>query len=241
MIVVEQTKKYEYANVSEGCDHNLRTLLALADYHDWSEGRLAFARYAEMMEAFASRYGFPFSRTVAAFVALSPNLDYAGNLRSLASIMQGMRRGAPVEKIVTSSYNHTRDRACSYLSGEVDFLSTVKGPKITAFYRNIIDPRDPRPVTIDGHMVCAWLGRQLSMKKALLRGASAYETIADGVRRVAAEHGLAPNQAQAILWFTRKRVFRVKYEPQMDLLNSPGNVWKTLAPVSDILPYEARG
>lgn len=213
---------------------NLRRMFDMADSIDRQEGRLAYLRYHQVIARFAVHYDAPFDQTLAAFVALSPNSDYFGNLRSLASVLDARRKGRPVFEATVSTYNHCRARAWSYLTGEVDFLETVKGPKVRAFYHNIHDPGCPRHVTIDGHMVCAYRNISAPMKEVQI-GKRDYDKISNATKRLAKTLGLLPNQVQATIWLARKRVMGIKYNPQIDLFRDPGDVWRT-----DITPDEAR-
>ena len=224
-------------DAAEGSTTNLMNLLLMADATDRAEGALAYTRYHNMMRQMAELYDADFERTVAAFAALSPNNDYLGNLRSLATVLDANRRHIPPERVTVSTYGHCRDRAMKYLSGEAVFLDTVKGQKIRAFYRNIVDPQDPEPVTIDGHMVAAWMGQELTMKEAIIRPRQ-YEHVADGVRRLAKLTGQIGNQLQATVWFVRKRVLKVRYDPQVGLFDwLDDNVWRTLVPLEELRPY----
>ncbi len=221
---------------------NLISLWDQRDAIDHREGLMAYRRYRRVMQAFADHYDFPLKDVTSAFVALSPNSDYHGNLRSLASVLAGVRDGVPVDQITVSTYNACRDRAVRYLTGEALFLKTVKGPKIRAFRDNILRPNTSREVTVDGHMVAAWVGGAMTMKDASrhLKRASDYREIADGIRTVANDNGVAPCQAQAILWLTRKRVFAVKYSAQLELFTTKDDAWKTLCDPKDYPPYERK-
>lgn len=195
---------------------NLVALFNRADAIDLRDGMAAYRVYRQIIKNFALAYGAKFEPTLAAFCALSPQNDYYGNLRSLASVLNGVQHAIPLDQITVSTYKHCRDRAYAYLTGQADFLSSVKGLKVRAFYANILDPEDPKPVTIDGHMVCAWRGIRVPMKSASVRF-DEYEEIAEGVRKVAVELGLIPNQVQAVIWLTRKRLERIKFQPQLNL------------------------
>lgn len=198
---------------------NLLALLKKADKIDTRDGLAAYSSYNKVINNFALAYGAKFERTLAAFCALSPQNDYYGNLRSLASVLHAVQHSIPVEEVTVSTYKHCRNRAYLYLQGKEDFLSHAKGLKIRAFYANILHPDDPYPVTIDGHMVCAWEGINVPMKAAAVRPTQ-YREIAEGFREVAEQVGLLPNQLQAILWFTRKRLERIKFNPQLNLFGN---------------------
>lgn len=215
---------------------NLRQWFARADCIDIAEGVLAYPRYHQVMTDFSQCYDVPKERVVAAFVALSPNNDYYGNLRSLASVLHGVRTGKDWDKIVVSTYGHCKTRALQYVVGSLDFLTTARGHKIKNFYHNIITPTDNRYVTIDGHMSSIWNGKIQTMKEAIIKPHQ-YRVIADAVKLCAFEQFLLPNQYQAILWFTRKRVLRVRYDGQLALFSPRDDVWQTLRDVSKVLPY----
>lgn len=221
---------------------NLQTLWDRRDAIDHREGLMAFRRYRRVMAAFADHYGFPLKHVTSAFVALSPNSDYHGNLRSLASVLSGVRENIPTDDITVSTYKACRNRAVSYVTGERNFLKTVKGPKIRAFRDNILRPNTSPEVTVDGHMVAAWAGKAMTMKQAayILKGPSDYRKIADGIRTIATRNEVAPCQAQAILWLTRKRIFGVKYSAQLELFAAQNDSAKTLCHPRDYPPYERK-
>lgn len=207
----------------------------LTDEIDKREGATAYQKYHDMLYAIAKHYQVGFVQTVAAFAALSPNNDYMGNLRSLVTLIQGVKAGWDVDIITTSTYNACRDRAYLFLTGEQDFLISTKGPKTRAFYHNIINPYDPAHVTIDGHMYGVWVGKQFIMKDvAQLK--IPYAKIEHGFKTVARWLGLIPNQLQATLWFTWKRHHNVVYNAQLGLYNSE-DVWGLNIEPADIKPF----
>lgn len=210
-----------------------------ADDDDLREGCLAYRRYRSVMVGVSEKYRLPLDRVVAAFVALSPNNDYFGNLRSLVSVLDAVANRRSYAHTTVSTYKACRDRAFSYADGSVDFWETVKGPKTRAFYRNILDPDDRGYVTIDGHMKAAYLGNErLTMREAIVKSAREYRDIASATQRLAGDVGLIPNQLQAVIWFTRKRTLHVKYDGQLGLFDDPTDKWRTIVPLSDITPYK---
>lgn len=208
----------------------------LADKVDIAEGQQAYYRYREVMALFAERYGFSTELTTAAFVALSPNTDYLSNLRSLVSVLSGLRAGVPDDRIIVSTYNHNKHRAISYLRGEAAFVSPSRGRKILSFYDNIISPDTSSRVTVDGHMVAIWRNENLTMKEATTSQRE-YSEIEDEVRRFAFYHHMRPCQMQAILWFVRKRVLGMKFDAQLDLFSDTSDQWGTLRLAEGLQPY----
>lgn len=217
---------------------NLRQVLAQADAIDWTEGKLAYLRYHQVMAKFANHYGFTMAQTTAAFVALSPNNDYRGNLKSMATLLHGIRAGWPLAKTPCSTYRACQQRAWLYATGRAEFLDHARGPKTRSFYANIMAPSESPEVTVDGHLIAAWLGRRMTMKEAVIsRVASGvgYDQIAAGVRELAAglTPKLAPCQVQAVLWFTWKRMHRVISVEQLGLF-AAGDQWRTMVDPADL-------
>lgn len=199
---------------------------------DRGEGMTAYLRYRWTLSRLAAHYGAELPGTVAAFAALSPNNDYMGNLRSTATLLKARAEGIPFERCTVSTYRACARRAWDYLDG-IPFLERTKGPKTRAFYQNILDPWDPEPVTIDGHMFGLWAGQRLTMKQ-VVRLRIPYDRVADDFRSFAGRNGILPCQLQATLWFTWKRIHRVIYSPQLDVFNH-GNCW-----LLDMKPEEIR-
>lgn len=214
---------------------NLIELYAQADPYDISDGLKAYRRYRMVMNQIASYYQRPLSAVVGAFVALSPNSDYHGNLRSLVSMLDAGRQGLPYERAIVSTYNACRDRAALYLTG-TKFLDHAKGPKTRAFYENILFPRRRGPVTVDGHMYHAWAGTAGGMRDAKVTK-RIYGEISADISKLADRLGQLPHETQAILWFTRKRIQDIIYDPQHDLFDRSVGNQKTIFRVEEIRGY----
>ena len=216
---------------------NLEQMFKRADPIDLDEGLVAYDRYHLVMQRIADRFACSLATATAVFVALSPNSSYHQNLRSAVSVLDGaLKRHAGPDDITVATYGHCKKRAWLYATGRSDFLSEAKGPKIVSFYHNILDPKDSRWVTVDGHMSCIWQGKNLSMRDALVSRAT-YETIRAATLSLAFTHYMIPCQMQAVLWFTRKRISNVVYDPQMQLFADRSDVWNTFVDVNAIKPY----
>jgi hypothetical protein len=226
--------------LSEGVDR-LRSWRARADRHDVEEGMVAYFRYNAVMRSFASMYDVPLDRVCAAFCSLSPNSDYVSNLRSLASILEGLREGRSLADVQVATYRHCAARAWAYVNGWCDFLADTKGPKVRAFYLNIMDPTNTVPVTVDGHIAAMWRGKDTAtMRDAIVRNQKEYDDISWAIRTNALQEFILPNQYQATLWFTRKRVLRIKAELQFDMFLPTDDLWKTNRPAEMVRPYPRR-
>lgn len=215
---------------------NLEAMFLKADKIDLDEGCLAYERYNLVMQGIADKYRFALDKVVACFVSLSPNSSYNANLRSTVSVLDGINNGVPIDNITVATYGHCKLRAYQYAKGAKWFEAETKGPKILSFYHNILDPRDIRWVTVDGHMSCIWQGRDMTMREAPVSD-TMYRRVKHDITALAFKHFLRPCQMQAVLWFTRKRTARVIYDPQMQLFADRTDVWNTYQHPDTIVPY----
>lgn len=215
---------------------NLHEMYLRADDVDKREALTAYPRYHEMMRRIADEYGQSLPAVTAAFCALSPNSDYFGNLRSLVSVLKGLRDGAPPDRITVSTYGHCKVRAIAYLQG-APFDTPERGMKTKSFYRNILEPHCPCSVTIDGHIIAAYVADDdLVMKDAGI-GKAQYTEIALVISALAVHKGLLPSQVQAAIWFARKRSVGIRYDPRRDMFADESDQWGIIVPIECIRPY----
>lgn len=218
--------------------NNLYNLLSTANPIDIKEGLQAYRRYHVLMRDIANYYRYPLEDVVAAFVALSPNNSYKQNVRSLISVIDGHKKGKPLELIKTTTYNHCRDRAYKYIQGN-DFLSSVKGLKTKAFYKCILEPCKVNDAVIDGHLLNAYRN-ELKPLKGTHISKKLYREIESICQELALKFYLLPNQVQAILWFAWKRKNTILLpSTQLHLwIDRTGDFWQTSLDLSDLQPYE---
>lgn len=202
-------------------------------------GAAAYRMYNAAMRKFSEFYGTGLVQTTEAFVALSPNNDYHGNLRSLAAVLFAHAAKIQFHELTISTYRACGDRAMSYVTGNVSFLDTVTGPKITAFRHNILYPESSKLATIDGHMIALWEGRSLTMKEAAaaLKGATMYSEIAGEVRRIALQAGKPVPEVQATLWSLRKRELGIRFSTQGELFSGMTR-WLEVPDPIDYPPFQ---
>lgn len=199
---------------------------------DLAAGVAAYPAYLEMMKRISTHYQTGLVQTTEAFVPLSPNNDYFGNLRSLVSLIVGYKSG---ESYVISTYKACGKRAMSYLDGSVSFTDTVKGKKIRAFRHNILYQKNSCEFVLDGHMIAVALGRSMTMTEANLelRGYG-YDKLTAPYRRLARRVEMPVHELQATLWHCRKRTEGIKFSTQKDMWRDDHHL---IYDVSEILPY----
>jgi len=217
---------------------NLERAWDMVEDVDFNLGADAYQIYHDTLRGFATAYGTGFMATVEAFVALSPNSDYHGNLRSLSTCLFAHAAGVDFETLSISTYKGCGRRAMTYLDGTADFLKTVKGKKITCFRDNILHLDKSKRVTIDGHMIAILTGKNMTMKDANFElRKHGYEVLERHVAEFAKYHDLTPSTVQAVLWTSRKRLSGNNFSEQTDLFEGE-NRWNAVLKPSDYPPYQ---
>lgn len=222
---------------------NIYSVYEQADAIDRAEGLKTFYLYRKTMREIAARYSVPFRRTVAAFVALSPNNDYVGNLRALVTLLEAHTRGLDYKLFSIPVYGACVTRAHGYLTSE-KFKPTKTNHKTWNFYNNICTPSNKSYVTIDGHMANVVHLDRVSLKfhagaRFQAKGGLRYGDYVELYCNAAEDVKLLPCQLQATLWYTWKRLNRIYYSPQLDLF-SIGNQWQSYYPVDLIKPFSTK-
>lgn len=184
---------------------NIFQVYARADRWDVETGLVAYQRYHEILEDIASKYSTSAQIAIGAFAALSPNNDYAGNLKDTHRVLAARVRHESIDSFNVTTYGPNKAKAWRICQGE-NPLDVLAGRKTNNFYRNIQNPLDPNPVTIDGHMYSVWQLKRFRMDDAKVGSGTTYDDIADDFRTVARVLGILPNQLQATCWHTWKRI-----------------------------------
>jgi hypothetical protein len=81
----------------------------------------------------------------------------------------------------------------------------LKGSKVLSFYFNTVDPKNPLWVTVDGHLVSAWVGQTLRMKQARISRRE-YTQIREHVMWAAKSLSIVPCQFHSIIWVVQRRL-----------------------------------
>lgn len=213
----------------------IRQVWEQVDPIDYAEGMVAYERYRYMMDKIGEKYHHTIEQVTAAFVSLSPNNDYEGNVRSLITLLEAERLNIDPDEIVVSTYKACAKRAWDYLHGK-NFVQWTIGPKILNFYHCILNPKNTKFVVIDGHMFSIWYGRRLRMKEVAHVKFNYLEVGCDFIE-AANELKLRPCQLQSMLWFTWKRINNIRYGGNQLNLFKAGDHWGIEIPLEDVIPF----
>lgn len=120
--------------------------------------------------------------------ALSPLKEWGLNKRLLQFYLQGQRNV------------HTKSQVfkCDLILQGKDIETCLGGMKTINFYRNILDPTDNEPVTIDRHILKLYPEiKSLTPKR--------YNNIKEDFHQAATNKGTISNRCQAICWLEIKK------------------------------------
>lgn len=153
---------------------------------------------------------------IAAFCALSPNLDESGNYKALHRALRVAAGSLPPDTQLLG-YPLNRQKALSLLRCQCDCYDCIsthlKGQKVRAFYHNTVNHLNDSHITIDGHMLGAWSGRRLILRREAEIRPALYPVICDHMRAAAGIAGLPATAFQATIWLTWKRIHRILWTP----------------------------
>jgi hypothetical protein len=194
------------------CVENLKAVYDRASRRDVTIAADSYPKYNRLVGRIAAKHGYSLCIGAAVFAALSPNNDYWGNLRDTDTLLAGAAAGKTVEDVSVHTYGHNKRKAWAIAHGADPYLQIIAS-KTRNFFLNVLDPTDPVPVTIDGHMYNVWHGVRRNLVGLRVPN-SLYEVVADGVRSLAAEKECLPCVVQGVLWITWKKIHRIRISPQ---------------------------
>src|SRR3990167_9874307 len=161
------------------------------------EGAAWYDNARAEIEALAIAYSLP-ARTIAGVVAvLSPRLRWSENIIDASNVIYQFRAGITAENCKSRTFLRSVNKAYNVLQGDD---SAISGPKVTAFYRNLLG--DPDVITIDIWVVRAAIGRTLrdSSGSGRVPNKTEHAAITRAYENAANELGIAPTTLQAIVW-----------------------------------------
>jgi len=198
---------------------NLEKILDQANYDDLATAKASWFRYHDLCREIArNNGGFSVKVGAGVFAALSPNNDYVGNVRDTRKLLAGVAAGRTCEQIKVSTYNANKWKAVEIANGKPP-LDLILAQKTRNFYLNVIDPLEPQPVTVDGHILNAWSGKRIALHSAvravrIKTSKQHYEDVAQDIRDIGRDREIIPNVVQSAIWQCWKRIHGIKVNGQ---------------------------
>jgi hypothetical protein len=209
---------------------NVTRLFRQASAEDVSAGRDWYARAsrlaAELADSLPTSHPHhgDVSRAAAVIAVLSPQLSWSANVKGARDVywVAGdvhIHHGS-AEQIVRAfrGLRSNGAKAARLLTTTDPTDEIVSGPKVTAFWRTIADPTDPRGVVVDRHAVDVTVNRVTddATRGRLLGRRGAYEVVSACYVRAArilsaeltaaGEPPITPAEVQAVTWTTWRRI-----------------------------------
>lgn len=168
----------------------------LAVYRDASDAhKREGSRWYHAAHTFArglsERYGITLEQSAGIIAALSPQCSWARNMTCADQLV----RTGDTSGVLGGS----KRKAQAILAGG-NPLDVLRGPKVRAFYANILDPAGSQDVTVDSHATDVAMGQRFASRRFPLDRLGRYERIAEAYALAAAMVGVLPLTMQAICW-----------------------------------------
>jgi hypothetical protein len=162
------------------------------------QGLLYYTVQRQEVEQLRNEFGFTVEVAV-----LSPNKRESDTYADLATCMRHVRdRLLGIPRVC--AYPKNRDKALRILRG-TNPEHVLRGSKVLSFYFNTIEPKNPLWVTVDGHLVSAWMGRVLRMRQARI-SRQEYDLIRKDVMHAAKSVDILPCQFHSTIWVGQRRL-----------------------------------
>jgi hypothetical protein len=175
-------------------------LVGAASADEYAEGVAWYHVAHDHAARYGAAYGVSTDAAAGIIAALSPQLNWDLNLRYAETFLR--TGGDP-----SGHFAHCDRKATAILHG-ADPLSTLGGPKVRSFYRNIANPDASGAVTVDRHACAVLYGTDtptyLRTLPKFLDRRHVYQLAAARYRGAARTLGLAPHVCQAVAWVAHR-------------------------------------
>lgn len=182
-----------------------------ANARDRENGRNWYPNTFKYCALVASEFGYPVANVVAAYAIISPSLDKEKNDEQIRIAVECHSLGLePEDWPPIGVYGMpNRKKAYEALGGD---LGMVRGPKVSAFYQNIMgNPHNP---TVDRWAIRIAMGNPfLPEADAIPSGAKAHKALADAYISAAKRIRCKPCVVQSITWENMRNTYYAATAP----------------------------
>ena len=192
-------KKAVHGNTLNFYKKNLRAIYADSTFSEKREGLLWYHQANFFLSLLSERYSVPLDTVCKVCAVLSPTVTWEANKRDTETLIKAFK-SYTLPYAVVSTYGANKTKAIAILEGKADLLSSAK--KTYNFYRNLLDPLDKEPITIDRHAIKAMYGTLEGGGSTIT--AKQYEAAKTVYALLAEETGLTGAEFQATVWLTYK-------------------------------------
>lgn len=179
--------------------------LSVATAADLAAGLAWYDRARAVAERMAAETGLSVRQCAGIIAALSPRCQWASNVSAAWTMARAAAAGELQAPRVAGTLSN-RAKAWEIATGG-DPDEILSGPKVRAFFANIMGDRDA--VTVDVWAARAAEGRDWPHAPAKRR----YRLLAESYRRAGERRGMHPRDAQAAVWTVYRRLHGHQYDP----------------------------
>lgn len=178
--------------------------LSVATAADLANGLAWYDRARSQAESMAAEHGLSVAHCAGVIAALSPRCQWATNVAAARRMVSAAVSGE-LEPVAAGTLAN-RTKAWRIARGEDPEL-VLSGPKVRAFYANIMGDHDA--VTVDVWAARAAEGRDHPHAPVKRR----YRLLAESYRRAGERRGMHPRDVQAAVWTVYRRLHGYPYDP----------------------------
>ncbi len=206
-------KPKRFTRWSRRIERNILAVYFRSTDQDKLAGMTWYGDAHEVAVGLSLKHSTEVSRVVGVLAAISPGNNWGRNIMEADEFISAFVRGYTLPSVGVYGRRNVA-KARRILNGESpeSVLHTKTGPKVWAFYSNILDPMNSQELTIDRHAKALAYNLPSKRKgfasddKLSIVGRVEYRYLVRHYRVIAERLGLVPHQLQAVTWVTWKRL-----------------------------------
>ncbi len=149
------------------------------------------------VQELADEFGKPFEQVAAIVAITSPGNLWRANILAARRVLEGAE--------VVNTYPANLKKCLQVLSAESNWGSYVTGPKVSVFYKSLLDPESIKDdMVLDGHAMNIWFGKKIPLKDIPSINNDLRERMVRDYKLVAKELGVPVQAVQAVTWYIWK-------------------------------------
>lgn len=206
-------KPKRFTRWSKRIERNILAVYFRSNDQDKLAGLTWYTEAHEIALGISLKHSTEVSKVVGVLAAISPGNNWGRNIMEAEEFISAFVKGHTLPTVGIYGRRNVA-KARRILNGESPerVLHTKTGPKVWAFYCNILSPLTSQELTIDRHAKAlaynfpAVRPGYASNDKLSVVGKVEYRYLVRHYRVIAERLGLVPHQLQAICWVTWKRL-----------------------------------
>jgi hypothetical protein len=175
-----------------------------------------YADQHSYLKDMANHFDVPMKLVCGITAVLSPQISYQQNINLAYHVLKF--KGKLPSNLKTPCFSLNLKKAIKIYKSKKVFPS-LRGPKVTQFYLNLLNPFDDNSITIDTFMIACYYELSDRNDCSKYTGEKNIEFLKSEIKKLAGKYDLLPLQFQAIVWLTYHRIVKSmkSYNSQLTL------------------------